>query len=98
MENSIPLPLWDVRVYSNAIHQEKIYTSGAQGQQPDDSLTTEASGATGKGLLRPERPVCVTQCPGRLVCATQCPGRLVYQLLCSEYLVLQATSGLQNAL
>ena len=69
-------------------HPEKIYTSGAQGQQPDDSLTTEASGATGKSPLRPERPVC----------ATQCPGRLVYQLLRSEYLVLHATSGLQNAL
>ena len=71
-----------------SIHQEKIHTAGAQGQHPDDSLMTEASGATGKSHLRPERPVC----------ATQCPGRLVYQLLRLEYLVLQATFGLKNAL
>ena len=77
-----------VAANGQGLNQEKIYTCGAEGQQPDDSLTTEASGATGKSPLRPERPVC----------ATECPRRLVYQLLRLEYLVLQATSELQNAL
>ena len=48
-------------------NQEKIHTSGAQGLQLGDLLTSEASETTGKTHLRPERPVPAIQCAGRLV-------------------------------
>ena len=54
-------------VVNKGPHQERIHTSGAQGLQLGDLLTSEASEATGKTLLRPERPVYAIQCAGRLI-------------------------------